>query len=261
MKSRTRPQPSFTDFHEPLFTSSFLRIGFAFLPLLGAVYLSFLSSPLPPFNPLGPEQWLPRVMDATGSDSFLIGHAPTLAVAAAVEDDIALKLRDARKRLKDLQQTREELRGKVAALRADNNMALANEDALYSRLAQLRYAANERVFYISRFTENLELLQTARAMMEQRKEEDELTIRNVDIEVEKLRNDCNHVTNMLQVQRAETLRQINEMSRRFVAEEKEAKQQRAELRRLEQETQEIADRTDNACLKHARELFGVAPGY
>ena len=183
------------------------------------------------------------------------------AAVTAIEDDVALKVRDARKRLKELQLQREELRGKCEGLRIDHGKALSNEDALFSRLAQLRYATNERLFYISRYSDDLELLRTGRVMIDQRKEEDELTIRNVDEELDKLRSECTRVTHMLQVQRAETLRHINELSRTFVKDERDAKSARAELRRLQQEADEIISRTESACLKHARELFGVAPGY
>lgn len=175
-----------------------------------------------------------------------------------MDDDLALAVRDARKRLRQLHHKKQELQDKVSMLKSELEDSKRAEEKHLAKLRDLRAETDQKAFFLCLNSTDIAVLQSLCALIEERTEQDELTVKNLGEALLQTQQEGLEMTRKLADQRAETLRVIKQTAKDWAVLDQRRAAERNEIMQVHQERVEIEARTEAACLKHARELFGVS---
>ena len=170
--------------------------------------------------------------------------------------DVAVQVRDLRKRVRDRSAALAEAKETLGALRHDQKILQDEETQVFESLCTLRQEANDIVRNAGTDASS-DLAEALLALTAIRIEEDKMTLESLSREAEQAREEAVKLTAMLRAQRAESERALKALGTEHRRVAQDAERQVAELHRYQRERQDIVARTDAAALKHARELFRV----
>ena len=170
------------------------------------------------------------------------------------EGDIALAVRDLRRQVREAQSTLHDAQLALSARKTDTAVAAQEEQLIFQHLSAARELSTADVNDALRNAPR-ELSEAIIQVLRVRRDEDELSLKNLHEEALKVELEVEKVTTMLRAQRAETLRSIKVMAAEYYHVERDAARQLAEISSKHSERQDLAARTEATCLKHARDLF------
>jgi hypothetical protein len=179
-----------------------------------------------------------------------------LAAPSALAPDAAVAVRESRLRLRNVQGDLFDAKASLAQLHADLAATRQEEDASFSALCDARSTSNARV---RRAADNASE-SVARQLLELvdgRRQEDELMLSNLRAEAAALDAEADKLTAMLRVQRAETARSVRVLAKEYHGILGAARRQVEDEAALHRERQDLIARTEQASIRHARELFAA----
>jgi predicted nucleic acid-binding Zn-ribbon protein len=173
------------------------------------------------------------------------------------EYDLAIRVRDARKTLRDLRHEQGSLETDTHRATRDSSDLAEKHKNLYARLQGIRSASEAKMIKSANRSNQPDVLAGVLELMENRNEEDVITTRNLRSELDHLRTEAERASQQLLAQREKTLRTISALSKEWRGMEAQAHRKREETSQLHHERMELEVRTARNSLEHAQALFGV----
>jgi hypothetical protein len=172
------------------------------------------------------------------------------------EFELALAVRDGRKLVRDFKHEEEKQKIGKDILQKEYTDLLEKHEQIYKRLQGLRGKTELRILRASQKSKEPKLLQALLDMVELRNQEDEVTVENLQAQLDEMRKETDRASRQLAEQRDKTLRTIRSLSSEWKNMSADALKQTSEVTRLAQERLELEARTHRACLELAQSLFG-----
>ena len=175
------------------------------------------------------------------------------------EYDLALAVRDMRKRIRDLKQEEDKLRLQVQLAKRDFEELTEKHENVFQRLKAARSRAELKIITVSQRSSDKKILSNVLSLLHQRGREDDITNENLQAELVSMRQEADKASRQLRAQREQTLKTIKSLSAEWKRFDNDAHSKRQELTKLQHERVELESRTSRSCLEHAQALFGVQP--